>query len=374
MKVLSVFGTRPEAIKMCPLVNELRRRPEIQSEVCLTSQHRELLYCVTDLFGVTADYDLALMRTRQTLGGIFCGVLAGMEPVLERARPDVVLVHGDTSTSCAAALAAFYHKIPVGHVEAGLRSHRRYSPFPEEMNRRLTACLASFHFAPTEGNAANLRAEGFSENIYVTGNTVLDALRTTVRGDYVFHAAALADPALFAGRCVLLTAHRRENIPRGIEAICRAALRLSQAFPDVTIVYPVHPNPAVREIVLPLLRGRRGIVLTEPLDLLDMHNLMARCTLVMTDSGGLQEEAPALGVPVLVLRDETERPEAVSAGSVHLAGTAEEGIFRAAAQLLSDEAERMKMAHAVSPYGDGHTSERIADILLAAFPAREAAS
>ena len=374
MKVLSVFGTRPEAIKMCPLVNELRRRPEIQSEVCLTSQHRELLYRVTDLFGVTADYDLALMRTRQTLGGIFCGVLAGMEPVLERARPDVVLVHGDTSTSCAAALAAFYHKIPVGHVEAGLRSHKPYSPFPEEMNRRLTACLASYHYAPTEGNAANLRAEGFSENIYVTGNTVLDALRTTVRGDYVFHAAVLADPALFAGRVVLLTAHRRENIPRGLEAICRAALRLAAAFPDVTIVYPVHPNPAVREIVLPLLRGRRGIVLTEPLDLTDMHNLMARCALVLTDSGGLQEEAPALGVPVLVLRDETERPEAVSAGSVRLAGTAEEGIFRAAAQLLSDEAERMKMAHAVSPYGDGHASERIADILLAAFPAREAAS
>lgn len=373
MKVLSVFGTRPEAIKMCPLVKELQRQEQIQSEVCLSAQHRELLYQVTDLFGVRADYDLSLMRSRQTLSDIFCGVLGAMEPVLSRSQPDIMLVHGDTSTSCAAALAAFYHQIPVGHVEAGLRSHRRYSPFPEEMNRRLTASLASFHFAPTEGNAANLRAEGITENVFVTGNTVLDALRSTVRSDYVFADASLRDPALFAGRVVLLTAHRRENLPRGIEAICRAALRLSESFPELRIVYPVHPNPAVREIVLPLLCGKPGIVLTEPLGLLDMHNLMARSTLVLTDSGGLQEEAPALGVPVLVLRDETERPEAVAAGSVRLAGTAEEGIFRAAARLLADESERLKMAHAVSPYGDGHASERIAAILLSAFSSREAA-
>ena len=276
--------------------------------------------------------------------------------------------------SCAAALAAFYRKIPVGHVEAGLRSHNRYSPFPEEMNRRLTASLASYHFAPTEGNAANLRAEGITENIFVTGNTVLDALRTTVRPDYVFGCGSLADPALFNGRCVLLTAHRRENIPHALEAICRAALRLAERFPELRIIYPVHPNPAVREIVTPLLSGKSGIVLTEPLDLLDMHNLMARCCLVLTDSGGLQEEAPALGVPVLVLREETERPEAVAACSVRLAGTQAESIYRAAAALLADERERLLMAHAVSPYGDGHASERIVKALLTVISPREAAS
>ena len=374
MKVLSVFGTRPEAVKMCPLVRELSLRPGVDSELCLTSQHRELLYGVTELFGVKANYDLSLMRERQSLTSIFCGVLSGMEEVLARAQPDLVLVHGDTSTSCAAALAAFYRRIPVGHVEAGLRSHRRYSPFPEEMNRRLTAALTSFHFAPTESSAGNLRAEGIADHVYVTGNTVLDALRTTVRKDHVFRCADLRDPALFSRRCVLLTAHRRENIPQGLRSICRAALRLSEAFPDIRILYPVHPNPAVREIVLPLLRDRAGIVLTEPLDLLDMHNLMARSTLVMTDSGGLQEEAPALGVPVLVLREETERPEAVEAGSVRVVGTQEDGIFRAAAALLSDEAARLRMARAVSPYGDGHASERIADILQHVYGAREAAS
>ncbi|MBQ7473597.1 MAG: UDP-N-acetylglucosamine 2-epimerase (non-hydrolyzing) [Oscillospiraceae bacterium] len=373
MKVLSVFGTRPEAVKMCPLVLELARRPGVESEVCLTSQHRELLCGVTDLFGVKADYDLDVMRSRQSLSDIFCGVLRGMEDVLRSSRPDVVLVHGDTSTSCAAALAAFYAKIPVGHVEAGLRTYRRYFPFPEEMNRRLTADLADYHFAPTARGAQNLRAEGITENIYVTGNTGLDALRTTVRPGYVFSEGALRDSALFSGRTVLLTAHRRENIPDGIASICRAAKRLCAAYPDLRIVYPVHPNPAVREIVLPLLEKVPGVTLTEPLDTLDMHNLLARCTLVLTDSGGLQEEGPALHVPVLVLRGETERPEAVEAGGVRLAGTSENGIFRAAARLLDNESERAAMACAVSPYGDGHASERIADILAARFAAGEAA-
>ena len=345
---------------MCPLIRELARCGALQSEVCLTSQHRELLYSVTDLFGVKADYDLALMKERQSLGDIFCGVLRGMDGVLERARPDLVLVHGDTSTSCAAALAAFYRKIPVGHVEAGLRSFCRYSPFPEEMNRRLTASLATLHFAPTARSARNLRGEGVREHVYVTGNTVIDALRTTVRSDYCFREAALRGGALFDGPCILLTAHRRENLPEGLVSICRAVRRLLADFPALHIVWPIHPNPAVREAALPLLSGCGRLILTEPLDLLDMHNLMARCAFVMTDSGGLQEEAPALGVPVLVLRAETERPEAVEAGCVRLVGTEEEKVYRAAALLLSDESEREKMARAVSPYGDGHASERIA--------------
>ena len=360
MRVLSVFGTRPEAVKMCPLVRALECTEGIESLVCLTSQHREMLRSVTELFGVEADYDLDLMRERQSLSDIFCGVLRGMETVLEAARPALVLVHGDTSSSCAAALAAFYRRIPVGHVEAGLRSFDRYSPFPEEMNRRINAVLATLHFAPTESNARLLMAEGVTENVFVTGNTVIDALRSTVRPDYVFHSALLRSLVPFDGRIVLVTAHRRENIPRGLTAICRALLCLAAAFPDVRFLYPMHPNPAVREITLPLLSGKRNIMLTEPLDVSDMHNLIARCSLVLTDSGGLQEEAPALGVPVLVLREETERPEAVEAGSVRLAGTRQKDIVRAAAALLGNEDARLEMARAVSPYGDGHASERIA--------------
>ncbi len=373
MKVLSVFGTRPEAVKMCPLVRELARRPGLCSEVCLTGQHREMLYSVTDLFGVKADYDLGIMKERQSLSDIFCGVLRAAEDVLTRAKPDLVLVHGDTSSSCAAALAAFYRRIPVGHVEAGLRSYCRYSPFPEEMNRRLTASLATLHFAPTEGNARNLRAEGVREHIYITGNTVLDALRTTVRGDYAFHEPLLRSPELFDGPCVLLTAHRRENIPEGIASSCRAVGRLLADFPALRVVYPLHPNPAVREAALGALPRCERLVLTEPLDLLDMHNLLARCSFVLSDSGGLQEEAPALGVPVLVLRGETERPEAVEAGCVRLVGTREEDVYRAAARLLSDERARAAMAHAVSPYGDGRASERIAAHIAAFLGAAEAA-
>ena len=345
---------------MCPLVRELRRHDSLVTQVCLSAQHREMLYAVTELFGVRADYDLGVMRERQSLGGLFCAVLSGMDRVLARSEPDLVLVHGDTSTSCAAALAAFYRKIPVGHVEAGLRSHHRYSPFPEEMNRRLSAALATLHFAPTERNARDLRAEGISENVFVTGNTVIDALRSTVREDYTFHHPLLRSALSDRRRCVLLTAHRRENIPEALSSICRAALRLAAAFDDTLFVYPVHPNPAVREIVLPYLQEKNNIMLTDPLDVADMHNLMARCALVLTDSGGLQEEAPALGVPVLVLRSETERPEAVEAGAVRLVGTREEDIFRAASALLSDEETRLRMARAVSPYGDGHACERIA--------------
>ena len=363
MKVLSVFGTRPEAVKMCPLVKELERRSGIESEVCLSSQHAELLHGVTELFGVKADYDLGLMREGQSLSDIFCGVLRGMEAVLDASRPDVVLVHGDTSTSCAAALAAFYRKLEVGHVEAGLRSRRRCSPFPEEMNRRLDSVLATLHFAPTELNARNLRAEGVTEGVFVTGNTVIDALRSTVRPDHRFRTPRVAE-ALAFGRCVLLTAHRRENIPGGIAAICRAAKRIAADFDDVRIIFPVHPNPAVRAVVLPLLSGAERVLLTEPLDFIETHNLTARCSLVMTDSGGLQEEAPALGVPVLVLRAETERPEAVEAGCARLVGTDEDRIFAAAAELLSGGRSLPGVARGVSPFGDGHASERIADILL----------
>ena len=363
MKVLSVFGTRPEAIKMCPLVKELERTDGIESEVCLTSQHAELLHGVTELFGVRADYDLGLMRPGQSLGEIFCGVLCGMETVLESSRPDIVLVHGDTSTSCAAALAAFYKKLPVGHVEAGLRSRRRYYPFPEEMNRRLSAVLSTLHFAPTELNARNLRAEGVTEGVYVTGNTVIDALRTTVREDYRFRTPGIAE-ALSSGRCVLLTAHRRESIPDGLAGICRAARAIAREFDDIRIIFPVHPNPAVRGVVLPLLQGCERVVLTEPLDFIETHNLLARCCLVMTDSGGLQEEAPAMGVDVLVLRGETERPEAVEAGCARLVGTNEGRIFNAASGLLSIGRRAPDRRRAVSPFGDGHASERIARILL----------
>ena len=374
MKVLSVFGTRPEAIKMCPLVLSLERTRGIQSEVCLTGQHRELLHSVTELFGVRADYDLSLMRPDQSLSDIFCAVLSGVGEVLARSVPDLVLVHGDTSTSCAAALAAFYRHIPVGHVEAGLRSHDRYSPFPEEMNRRLTGVLASYHFAPTADSKANLLAEGITQNVFVTGNTVIDSLSATVRPDHVFSCAALRSGELFSHRCVLLTAHRRENIPYALAAVCRAVRRLTETFGDIRVICPLHPNPAVRRVVLPLLRDCPGVILTEPLDMPDMHNLMARCTLVLTDSGGLQEEAPALGVPVLVMRSETERPEGLRAGCVRLAGTEEEGIFRSASLLLSNETERLRMARAVSPYGDGHASERIVRAILQSFPSAEAAS
>lgn len=364
IKVMSVFGTRPEAIKMCPLVLELGKHPEIESVVCLTGQHREMLDQVMDVFGITADYDLNIMRPRQTLTTITADVLTNMEPVLKECRPDIVLVHGDTTTSTAAALAAFYQQITVGHVEAGLRTFNIYSPFPEEMNRTITGRIATFHFSPTKLNESNLRREGVTKNIYVTGNTVIDAFQTTVKDNFEFTTPEIKDIGSYDGRLVLLTAHRRENLGEPLENICRAVKRLVEDFPDIKFVYPVHLNPRVRETVFSILGDTDRAVLIDPIDVEEMHNLMARSYLVMTDSGGLQEEAPACGVPVLVLRTETERPEAVEAGTVKVVGVDEDDIYDAAVELLTNQDSYSKMAKAVNPYGDGHASERIAAIII----------
>ncbi|MBO5110686.1 MAG: UDP-N-acetylglucosamine 2-epimerase (non-hydrolyzing) [Clostridia bacterium] len=364
LKVMSVYGTRPEAIKMCPLVRELEAREDIESIVLLTAQHRELLDGVNEFFGVKADYDLNIMKPSQTLSSITSDILLGMDKILNECAPDVLLVHGDTSTSFAAALSAFYHKIPVGHVEAGLRTYDRYSPYPEEMNRNLTGKLATYHFAPTEKNRRNLAAEGVTENVYVTGNTVLDTFRYTVSENYAFHSEDLRALDFSDGRrYIAMTAHRRENQNGGIERICRAVLALRDKYPDVVFIYPVHPSPAVRNTVIPLLAGQERIVLTDPVDLTDMHNLMQRSYCILTDSGGIQEEAPSLGKPVLVLREETERPEAVEAGTVKIVGTDIDTVVRETARLLDDAEVYGTMARAVNPYGDGHASERIADIL-----------
>lgn len=363
LKVMSVFGTRPEAIKMCPLVKELEKHPDIHSVVCLTGQHREMLDQVMQIFDVQADYDLQIMRPAQTLTTITVDILSKIEAVFHKERPDIVLVHGDTSSSFVAALAAFYQKIPVGHVEAGLRTYNPYSPFPEEMNRCLTGKLASIHFAPTQKNADNLQAEGISTQVYVTGNTVIDAFHSTIKKDYIFKSPELRNISFAGKRTILMTAHRRENIGTPLEAICKAVRRIVEAFPDVQIIYPVHPNPQVRNIVRSNLGNLPRVCLTEPLDVEDMHNLMAKSFLVMTDSGGLQEEAPALGVPVLVLRTETERQEAVEAGTVEVVGVEENTVYARAAALLTDHGLYTKMANAVNPYGDGHASERIVDLL-----------
>lgn len=367
LKVISVFGTRPEAIKMCPLVKELQKSPEIESIVCLTGQHRQMLDQVTEIFGVKADYDLNIMRPRQTLTTITSDILLGIEDVLKEAKPDIVLVHGDTSTSFVVALAAFYQQIPVGHVEAGLRTFNPYSPFPEEMNRCLTGRLALMHFAPTVKNEQNLKNEGIVKNVFITGNTVIDAFQTTVREDYTFKAPELAGFDPKNGRTILMTAHRRENLGEPLENICRAVRRLVADFPDVNVVYPVHMNPAVRQTVNAILGDVDRVHLIEPVDVEDMHNLMDRSYLVMTDSGGLQEEAPSCGVPVLVLRTETERPEAVEAGTVKVVGVDEEVIYQEAFTLLTNQEKYDEMAHAVNPYGDGHASERIVKHLLAHF-------
>lgn len=364
---MSAFGTRPEAIKMCPLVKRMEQTRGLESVVCLTGQHRQMLDPVTALFDVRADHDLNIMRPGQTLAAITAEILLKTQTVLEAEKPDVVLVHGDAASSTAVALAAFYARIPVGHVEAGLRSGDRYSPFPEEMNRRLTARLATLHFAPTEQNAANLRREGIEENIFVTGNTVMDALQTTVRPDHRFQSAALRSSLSGGKRLVLVTAHRRENLGEGLENICRAVRRLAARWTDVEFIWPVHLNPAVRETVMPMLRGCERVCLTEPLGVEDMHNLIARSYLVMTDSGGLQEEAPACGVPVLVMRTETERPETVEAGTARVVGVREEDIFRQADTLLTDAQAYRRMAHPADPYGDGHASERIVRHLLDYF-------
>jgi UDP-N-acetylglucosamine 2-epimerase len=369
IKVMSVFGTRPEAIKMAPLVRELGSRPEIHSMVCVTAQHREMLDGVLRCFELVPDYDLDIMAPGQSLADITTRALTGLGRVFAECSPDLVLVHGDTTTTFAGALAAFYAKLPVGHVEAGLRTGDRYSPFPEEMNRRMTAALAAYHFAPTAKNADNLRREGVETGIFVTGNTVIDAMHYTV-GDGTFKTASLQELDFHTQRIIALTCHRRENYGAPMENIFSAICDIVERFPDVTVVYPVHPSPAVREAAARALSRKARVLLLEPLDAMEMHRLMSRCTLVMTDSGGIQEEAPALGKPVLVLRRETERPEAVAAGTVELAGVERENILRLASELLTDGDKYRRMATAVNPYGDGRACARIADAILYSYGLR----
>ncbi len=370
IKVMSIFGTRPEAIKMAPLVMHLQSRPEFQSICCLTGQHREMLDSVMQIFRLKADYDLQIMQTRQTLSSITSRTLLGMDSVLEEAKPDLILVHGDTSTTFAGALAAFYHKIPVGHVEAGLRTWDKYSPYPEEMNRTLVGDIAELHFCPTQNNRDNLLREGLRGEMFLTGNTVIDAMQTTVRPDYVFQTKALNDLDFTGRRVITLTCHRRENYGKPMENVMQAVKALVERHEDVEVVYPVHLSPVVRECAFGILGGLPRVHLIDPIDVEEMHNLMARSYLVMTDSGGLQEEAPALGKPVLVLRRETERPEAVRAGAVRLAGVEQEAILRHAEELLTDREAYQQMARAVNPYGDGHASERIADAIAWHFGLR----
>ena len=364
LRIMSVFGTRPEAIKMAPLVKELSGREEIESICCVTAQHREMLDSVLEVFGLTPDWDLDIMTPRQTLSTITSKCLTGMDEAIDALKPDMILVHGDTSTTFAGALSAFYHQVPVGHVEAGLRTYDKYSPYPEEMNRKLVTAIADLYFCPTESNRRNLEREGITENIFVTGNTVIDALKTTVVKDYHFTTEILNDLPYDSKKIVLVTCHRRENYGQPMEDIMSALAHIARTHPDTILVYPVHLSPVVQECAKQHLEGIENVRLTAPLSAGEMHNLMARCCLVLTDSGGLQEEAPALGKPVLVLRRETERPEAVDAGTAKLAGVAYDDIVSMADQLLTDPAAYAAMARAVNPYGDGQACRRIADAIL----------
>lgn len=361
-KVMLVFGTRPEAIKMCPLANELKSRADMfDTKVCVTGQHREMLDQVLDAFGVTPDHDLAIMKPGQTLFDITCRVLQDIKTVLEAELPDEVLVHGDTTTSFAAALACFYMHIPVGHVEAGLRTRNLESPWPEEFNRQAVDVVSQWYFAPTERSRRNLLEEAKPDDrIFVTGNTGIDALQTTVREDYSNPVLNWAE----GSRLVLVTAHRRENLGEPMHHMFRAIRRVMEEHPNVKAIYPVHMNPLVRRAAHEELDGFDRLRIIEPLDVLDFHNFMARSELILTDSGGIQEEAPSLGKPVLVMRDTTERPEGVAAGTLKLVGTTEEVIYREFSRLLDDRTEYELMSHASNPYGDGHASERIADILI----------
>lgn len=372
LKVMTVFGTRPEAIKMAPLALELKKYDEIESIVCVTAQHRQMLDQVLEIFGITPDYDLDIMKERQTLIGITSRVLEGLDEVIKKENPDIVLVHGDTSTSFVAALAAFYNQVKVGHVEAGLRTYDKYSPFPEEMNRQLTGRISDLNFSPTEQNRRNLLKENVSDDIiYITGNTVIDALKTTVRDDYKFKDECLNSLDFDNRRVIIVTAHRRENLGAPLENICNALKQLVTEYEDVELVYPVHLNPAVRETAFSILGGMDRAHLIEPLDVEELHNAMARSFMVMTDSGGIQEEAPALAKPVLVLRRETERPEAVAAGTVKIAGVDKDDIIRLAKELLDDKAAYNKMAHAANPYGDGEASRRTVEAILYSFGYRD---
>lgn len=364
LKILSVFGTRPEAIKMCPLVKKLEECKEIESIVCLTGQHKEMLQQVIDIFAIDVKYNLNIMKEEQTLTSVTVEILEGIEAVLLRERPDLVLVHGDTTTSFAAALASFYQKIPVGHVEAGLRTNDKYLPFPEEINRSLTGKIAELHFAPTERSKNNLLSENITKNIFVTGNTVIDAFKTTVRQNYSFKNESLCDMLKQKKSIILVTAHRRENVGLELENICRAIMILARKYCNLCFAFPVHLNPAVQRIVVPRLNNIENVFLMEPIDVEDMHNILPKCFMVLTDSGGLQEEAPHFGVPVLVLRSETERPEAVTAGTVKVIGTETQNIVAEVEKLLYNQDAYDAMAKAVNPYGDGNACERIVKNIL----------
>ncbi|EJW18473.1 UDP-N-acetylglucosamine 2-epimerase (non-hydrolyzing) [Paenibacillus alvei] len=365
VKVMTVFGVRPEAIKMAPLILELQKHPEhIESIVCVTAQHRQMLDQVLDVFNIKPDYDLDIMQARQTLNDISVRVLQGLEPVLQEAKPDIVLVHGDTLTTFLASYAAFMQQIKVGHVEAGLRTWNKLSPFPEEMNRQLTGVLADLHFAPTDWSASNLRKENKQDaSIFVTGNTVTDVFQYTVRSDYKHEVLDWAQ----GKRLVLMTAHRRESQGEPHRNIFRAVRRIADEFEDIAIVYPVHPSPAVREPAHEMLGDHPRIKLIDPLDVVDLHNFYPHTHLILTDSGGLQEEAPSFGIPVLVLRETTERPEGIDAGTLELVGTDEEKVYARAKALLSDETTYARMSKAANPYGDGKASQRIVSAILHSF-------
>ena len=369
LRIMSVFGTRPEAIKMCPLVKELASRPEVESLCCVTAQHRQMLDSVLEVFDLKPDWDLDIMTPRQTLSTITSKCLLGMDQAIDALKPDMILVHGDTSTTFAGALSAFYHQVPVGHVEAGLRTYDKYSPFPEEMNRKLVSAIADLYFCPTANNKNNLLKEGITDGLFITGNTVIDALKTTVRKDYRFATEELNHLPYGEKKILLVTCHRRENY--GERHIMLALRQIAEENRDVELVYPVHLSPVVREAVDKYLRGAPRVHLIDPLPADEMHNLMARCYMVMTDSGGLQEEAPALGKPVLVMRRETERPEAVEAGTVALCGVVQDDIVTMASRLIRDKEAYTKMAHAVNPYGDGNACRRIADAILWHFGRRD---
>ncbi len=359
-KVMLVFGTRPEAIKMCPLVNELKTRKNIKTIVCVTGQHRQMLDQVLEAFDVAPDYDLSIMKDKQTLFDVTTNILNRIKEVLEAVKPDVVLVHGDTSTTFVTALACFYLQIPIGHVEAGLRTYNIYSPYPEEFNRQAVGIIAKYNFSPTELSKENLLKEGKKyQSIYVTGNTAIDALKTTVREDYTHDQLKWAE----GSRLIMITAHRRENLGEPMRNMFRAIKRIVDETPDIKAIYPIHMNPVVRQAANEILGDCDRIRIIEPLDVLDFHNFLSRSHLILTDSGGIQEEAPSLGKPVLVMRDTTERPEGIAAGTLKLVGTDEEIIYNTFKLLLEDKLEYEKMSHASNPYGDGFASKRIADIL-----------
>lgn len=361
IKVMTIFGTRPEAIKMAPLVKELEKREEIESIVCVTAQHREMLDQVLNVFNIKPDYDLNIMKQGQTLSEITSRVLVGLEEVIKKEKPNIILVHGDTTTTFAGALAAFYNNVDIGHVEAGLRTYNKYSPYPEEMNRQMVSCMSDMNFAPTELSAKNLIEEGKNKNnIYITGNTAIDAMKYTVNDDYKNELFDWLGDSKF----ILLTAHRRENLGEPMYKIFRAVKKVVEENPDVKVIYPIHMNPKIREIANEVIGEEERIKIIEPLEVIDFHNFINRSYLILTDSGGIQEEAPSLGKPVLVLRDTTERPEGIGAGTLKLVGTNEEVIYEETKKLLTNEVIYDSMSKASNPYGDGHASERIVDAII----------